>query len=427
MSVEAVIENEAAEDIDLGVDAEIGAEEETQPESIDEGGEELSIDQLLEKENSDKELSEEELDRLDDHHNGDAKPKKDEPEAKEEKPKDDKKPEEKAEKEEEDEPEEDQSALDLKIQKEVGAKDKSEVAAKIKGLRQAVSGKLEKAPEFQQMKADNQTLMGKINSEVQLMQDAQKGNPKAIEHILTHYNLKVVPEGTTITPTETEDPTVENKTILDREAFVDDEAYEATNSALTKQQDTLDKQQAQIDELLAEVKASKDEVQHNRNETSKAQAEVSMIDEIVEVSAKLPGLSKMKDIRPAIKKWLDDRDAGKPTDKRFNVFNDYFLMANKKKISLVDAYLMDEGSKSDLKYANAKLEGKKEAYRRTPNSSLSGLQGSRGEGENRQFTDAQVTAMESDDKLMPEEWFDSEENPVKAKVPPEARHLFWAD
>lgn len=414
MNVETVIENETAEDIDI--DSEIGAEEEPQPDSTEEeGGEELSIDQLVAKEKTNDSLTEEEMDRLDDHWNEDTKP-EEEPEAKKEEPKDDKKPEEEA-KKEEDEPEEDQSSLDLKIQKEVGAKDKSEVADKIKGLRQAVSGKLEKAPEFQQMKADNQTLMGKINSEVQLMQDAQKGNPKAIEHILKHYNLTVVPEGTASKTTETENSEVENKTILDRDKFVDDDVYEAVNSVVTKQQ-------SQIDELTAKVKAGEDEVQKNRDETSNAQAEISVIDEIVQVAANLPGLKNMKDIRPAIKKWWDD---GRQSDKRFNILHDYFLIANQKKISLIDAYKIDKADKSELQLEQARLDGKKEAYTRTPNSSLSGLQGSRGEEENRQFTDAQITAMETDDKLMPAEWFDKEENPVKAKIPREAQHLFWAE
>jgi hypothetical protein len=413
MNAETVIENETSEDVDLDIEEENGQEEESQVEGNsneepeNEGSTEDRLPELLAKEKTDEELSDEELDILDNYHDGKLKlPGESKKEAE---PKVNKKTEEKAEKEEED-PEPDKSSLDLQIMKEVGAKDKSEVAEKIKGLRQAISGKLEKAPEFQQVKADNKTLTDKINSEAQLMLDVKNGVPAAIEHLSKVYGLDLTAKGATPAKSENE---IDSSELIKREDYVDEEVYNSVKKGF-------DAMTSRMDKLEGDNKAAKDEVEKNRAETSTIQAESNLVDEIAEVASQLPGVSKIKNIKEAIRKWR-----GGNGDSRLDIFNDFFLLANQKKVNLLDAYKLDFADKAALKINEARVEGKKEAYTQNPNRSLSGIQGSKGESENRQFTESQINEMEADSTKMPDSWFDDDDTPVKANVPKEAHKLFW--
>lgn len=372
-----------------------------------------------------KELSNEDIDILDEYYAGKLKPKKkEEAKAKDEsseKPEDE--TEEKLEGEsEENEPEENKeekdsesdvesSAVDLQLMKEVGAKNKAEVLEKIKGLRKAVSGKISSHPKFVQMKEDNAKLGEAIRREMLLFDHARQGRQEALDHIEKNYGLKFVVKNSGVeTESSQKKESSSEAPKIDKDKFLDSDAANEVNNVIEKLYNALEEQKDITKNILTEREKEKEA-------STKKNAEIGLVDEMVTVSEQLPKLKSIPNIREAIQKWLD----GTP-DPRMEYYRDLFEIGNSKNVDLITALEIDRGRKARLSIAKAKDEGKKEAYERTPNRSLSDLQGKK--ADYGQYTEEQVEKMVREGNF-PDEWFDANDRPDKNKIPQKLHKHFF--
>jgi hypothetical protein len=146
---------------------------------------------------------------------------------------------------------------------------------------------------------------------------------------------------------------------------------------------------------------------------------MQIIDEMVKVSQGIEGLKGVPNLRDAIATFYKGE-----SNPKLEVFNELFQIAQENGTTLETALLIKKGRDADLLIQQAKQQGLKEAYNRKPNPSLSDIQ-TGDEGRTlKTITDQDLEAMEQDAKLMPPEWFDKDENPIKDKIPKRAWKFF---
>lgn len=364
---------------------------------------------------SDREYTDEELDLLEEYWAGNLKD-----ESKPEESEDKKEVEDKSEKESEasendkkDEEEEDKedsktvlSSLDEQIMKEIGAKSKTEILEKIKGLRKAISGKLELAPEFNSLKKDYETLKQRSSNEIALWDDFRAGKQQAIDFVKKNY----IPDLSLLDSKKSDTKNENKRPIIDKSKVVDEESADLINEALNTRDTEIDELKSQVKTLLeANKKHSKTLVER--------EVETNMVDEMVRTAAQLPHLKKIPNIREAIVSWREGKN-----DDRMDYFNDLFEIANKEGVNLLTALDIDKGRRSDFLIKKGKTDAKKEVYDRKPNRSLSDIQGKTGNFE--QYSEDEIVAMERGEKPMPDVWFDDKDNFIKSKVPKELHDRF---
>lgn len=293
--------------------------------------------------------------------------------------------------------------------KEVGAKDAKELADKIKGLKKQLTGK--DAQTVTRLTKDLETLSGRVKNEMALFNDVRAGKPEAIAHLEKAYGLKLATSQQEAKPTQSEG-------LIPRDAFIDPESADLVNGV--------------VGSLRDELKAVKDQLaERSRKETevsAKAEATRAAVDEMVMVSG-LKGMEEIAGI-PNLRKAVEEWYAGKD-DPRFEVFQDVMNLANERTnkglpTDLEAAWAILYARGADLKIAKAKQEGRAEAYNQKPSKTLSGIQG-KGNQEYQNYTDAQLKEMSEDLRKAPEDWFDADDRPLKAKIPKRAHKYFFRE
>ncbi len=370
-----------------------------------------TLAKLLKKEKDDPNVkfSDAELDILDDHYAGKIKPTKpanktqDKPLPTEEKAEDVKETEvEEADSEEETE---EQSKVDPDLEKalkEVGAKNAKELIEKIAGLKKLVGGR--DAQAVAKVTKDLEAFKAREASEMALWQDAQKGVPEAVAEIQRRLGNKL--------PQQNQKQDGDMAEYIDEENFIDPDSAKAVNSVIRRLNN-------KIQELEGKTKSIEGERERYLTQTAETKAEMQVIDEMVKVSQAIEGLKGVPNLREAISQYY--RGESNP---KLEVFNELFQIAQESGTNLETALLIKKGRDADLLIQQAKQQGLKEAYNRKPNPSLSDIQ-TGDEGRTlKTITDQDLEAMEQDAKLMPPEWFDKDENPIKEKIPKRAWKFF---
>lgn len=438
MSEETLIAPEAETDVDTSVltdDSQLQSDEtspetqesDTEPKASEEPASEYPegisskqewVEGLLAKEHDPtrKEYTDAELDVLEEYWDGNIDMKPD--------PKSDKKPEKKPEAKEESKEEapnddlqadeetiKQSSSLDLAILKELGAKTKSEVVDKIKGLRQAISGKLEKDPGYAEAKGQVEFLTKAGQNNTKLWSDLMSSDARAQQFVKTNYGLVLVKAGADQTTAPDKAETSNDPFHIPREKFIDEEAADAVNSVLAGFKAKME----DFDRFRGEYEATTVKTEQ-KLATSEAQNDV--VDEMVRVADGIPQLKAIPDLREAVIKWRGGQD-----DPRMNYFKDLFEIANKSNVNLVTAMEIDRGRKSSLAVLEAKIEGKKEAYSHKPNRSLSDIQG-KTINSPEEYSDSQITELIEQGKI-PEHWFNENDEPDPSKMPKNAWIHFW--
>jgi hypothetical protein len=299
------------------------------------------------------------------------------------------------------------------LMKEVGAKSLKDAVAKVKELRSKLGGKDAQAVT---------RLERQIQNEQALWQDVAKGVPAAIAHAERVYGLKLSGSAAA-TPAQNGyqapaqaggqgDPN--GRAFISEDAFIDPESAKMVNEVLRKTY-------AELDELKNVSKSFNEERERTRRDGAMTQAKAAVVDEMVTVAQRMDPLKAIPNLREAIADWYDK---GKP-DPRLEVFNELFEIAQKEGCNLTAAATIKRGLEADRLVAEAEERGRKAAYGHKPNPSLSGSQGGRNEqGNYSPLSNEQIEAMSEDHRLMPGDWFDKDERPVKSKIPKKAWGLF---
>lgn len=310
---------------------------------------------------------------------------------------------------EDDEPAKPDPVLDA-LMKEVGAKKPEEILAKVKSLRSALGGK-----DAQEVAK----LSKQVQNEQALWQDVAKGVPAAVAHAERVYGIKLAgsaPAAPAQAPNAPAKPAGQQggRTYISEDAFIEPESAKMVN-------DILRQRDAEIDELRESAKSFNEERERNRRDTAMSSAKMAVVDEMVTVAQRMDPLKAIPNLREAIAEWYDK---GKP-DSRLEVFNELFEIAQKEGCNLTAAATIKRGLEADRLVAEAEERGRKAAYGHKPNPSLSGSQGGRNEqGNYSPLSNDQIEAMAEDHRLMPADWFDKDERPVKTKIPKKAWGLF---
>lgn len=295
------------------------------------------------------------------------------------------------------------------LMKEVGAKSLKDALSKVKELRAKLGGK------------DAQTvakLEKQMKSEQALWSDLAKGVPDAVDFVKQHYGLslarpgqaKVSPE-----PQAAAEPARPGgkRGYISEDAFIDPESAKMVN-------DILRQRDQEIDELRGTAQSFTEERERIRQESIQNKAKLTVIDEMVQIAQRMDPLKGIGNLREAIASWYE---TGKP-DSRLEVFNELFEIASREGCNLQAASAIKRGMEAERLITEAEERGRRAAYGHKPNPSLSGSQGGKGEMNYQQLTDAQLEAMSEDHKLMPDDWFDRDERPVKSKIPKKAWKIF---
>ncbi len=140
---------------------------------------------------------------------------------------------------------------------------------------------------------------------------------------------------------------------------------------------------------------------------------------MVTVAKAIPGLANLANLREAADAWYRGKD-----DPRMEAFGELMTIAKESGTNLHNALLIKRGRDADLNVAQARQDGRKDAYSHKPNPSLSGSQGGKGEGNYQPLTDSQIDAMAEDHTLHPSDWYDKNGDLVKAKIPKKAWRIF---
>lgn len=299
------------------------------------------------------------------------------------------------------------------LMKEVGAKSLKDAVAKVKELRAKLGGKDAQAVT---------RLEKQIQNEQALWQDVAKGVPAAVAHAERVYGLKLsAPASATPSQNGYQAPAQAGaqgdqggRAFISEEAFIDPESAKLVN-------DVLRKTYAELDELKSVSKSFNEERERGRRDSAMTAAKAAVVDEMVTVAQRMDPLKAIPNLREAIADWYDK---GKP-DTRLEVFNELFEIAQKENCTITAAATMKRGLEAERLIAEAEERGRKAAYGHKPNPSLSGSQGGRNEqGNYSPLSNEQIEAMADDHRLMPADWFDKDERPVKSKIPKKAWGLF---
>jgi len=402
----------------------------TLPEGV--ASEEAWLDNLLAIEHSPTraDFNDEELDILDKYYSGDLNPTHKSGSKSEKKSSEDtgrKEPESKDEDPESKAPDlqvdeetiKSSSSLDLSIMKELGAKTKGEVVDKIRGLRKAISGKLESDPGYSEAKGKVDFLQKAAQNDTALWSDLMKGDPRAIQYAKQNYGLTITKGDAEPVKSESgsDDSNKDNLFHIPREKFIDEDAADAVNTEVNKVLSGFKKELNDFKNFRVEYDKN---MLNQQQSLASSQAKNDVVDEMVQVAADIPQLKGVENIREAIQKW---REGG--VDARMDYFQDLFEIANKSKVNLITAQEIDKGRKASLSVVQAKEEGRKEAYSHTPNKSLSDIQG-KNINKPEEYTEAQLVEMVETGK-MPDRWFDENDDPDPQKIPKNAWKLFWPE
>ncbi len=294
------------------------------------------------------------------------------------------------------------------LMKEVGAKKPEEILAKVKNLRSALGGK-----DAQEVAK----LTKQIQSEQALWQDYAKGVPAAIEHAQRVYGIKApgsAPAAQAPNAPAKAAGQQGGRTYISEDAFIEPESAKMVN-------DILRQRDAEIDELRETAKSFNEERDRNRQDAALSKATNAVVDEMVVVAQRMDALKGIPNLREAIADWYAKGKA----DARLEPFNELFDITAKEGCNLLAAATIKRGLEADRLVAEAEDRGRKAAYGHRPNPSLSGSQGGRNEqGNYSPLSNDQIEAMAEDHKLMPADWFDKDERPVKSKIPKKAWGLF---
>ena len=292
------------------------------------------------------------------------------------------------------------------LMKEVGAKKPEEILAKVKDLRRTLGGKdAQKVAE----------LTRQVQNEQALWQDVAKGVPAALAHAERVYGFKPAP----VAPAQSPNAPAKagekgGRSYISEDAFIEPESAKMVN-------DILRQRDAEIDELREAAKAFNEERARTQRDGAMTAAKAAVVDEMVTVAQRMEPLKAIPNLREAIADWYDK---GKP-DTRLEVFNELFEIAQKENCTITAAATIKRGLEADRLVAEAEERGRKSAYGHKPNPSLSGSQGGRNEqGNYSPLSNEQIEAMGEDHRLMPADWFDKDERPVKSKIPKKAWGLF---
>ena len=295
------------------------------------------------------------------------------------------------------------SSLDLAIMQELGAKKKTEVLNKIKGLRKAVSGKLDAAPEYKKVKEDADVLRQIVSSNRALMGDLMKGESKAVQYLKQHYGLTVVKDNQAKSTDSTDDNNSDSG-LISSDKFIDEEAATEVNRVISRLQ-------AKVDAIEKNQTEYQRSINQQRETMAERQAAAETIDQMVRVAEHIPGLKNTPNLREIIINWKEKGIE----DSRLDFFNDIFNIATDEGVNLLQAHLIDKGRKADFVIKKAKDDGIKEAYNQTPNKTLSDIQG-RNISTPEDYSDAEVNKMVEEHRL-PESWFDENDQPNFRTIP----------
>lgn len=344
--------------------------------------------------NPNKVLSAEDQAIYDEHVLDGLKP-KDRPAAKEEKPVEKaEKPVEKAEKAEV--PEHIAAAM-----KEVGAKTPEELTAKVKELRQVVSGKETEA--VQRAKQEGEAkLRSAATAEAALWRDFVDGKPEALAYVAKAYGIQ--PKAQVQQPQESD---ISPDALAEADALTGGITSKviAQNRAL---QDRLDRFEQQFTGHQKTIQ------EQGIRQTVSAQ----VVDEMVATAGEIPELAAI----PGLRNVIIDRVVHGKQDPRLDTFNELFQIAQEAGTDLRNALLIKRGRESALLIEKAREEGRKQAYEHKPNRSLSSIQTE--DAEPQSITDAQLALMEKDPRAIPDNWLDKNGNLDKARIPKKAWPAF---
>lgn len=404
----APMETATAQPQEVETSAPITQPESKSPASEDKG---VILAKLLKKGKDDPNVkySDAEQDILDLHYDGKLEPTK--PAKTLEKPLPDEKAEEDDFEENEDleneeETEEEESKVDPEIEKalkEVGAKNTKELLEKIAGLKKLVGGR--DAQAVAKVTKELETERQLKNSEMALWQDYHKGVPEAVAEMQRRLGNKLPQQNQ-------KQQDGEQAEYIDEENFIDPDSAKAVNSVIRRLN-------TKIQELEGKTKSIEGERERYLTQTAETKAEMQVIDEMLKVSHGIEGLQGVPNLRDAIAQFYK----GTPNPK-LDVFSELFQIAQDSGTNLENALLIKKGRDADKLIQQAKQQGLKEAYNRKPNPSLSDIQ-TGDEGKTfKQITEQDLEAMSNDPKLMPPEWFDRDENPIKEKIPKRAWKFF---
>jgi hypothetical protein len=367
-----------------------------------------TLAKLLKKEKDDPNVkfSDAELDILDSHYNGKLEPTKpanktqEKPLPSEEKAEEVEESEDTEEDYSEEEETEEESKVDPdleKILKEVGAKNLKEAVEKLAGLKKLVGGR--DAQAVAKVTKELETERQLKNSEMALWQDFHKGVPEAVAEMQRRLGNKLPQQN---------QQNIEAQDYIDEEAFIDPDSAKAVNAGFKKRDN-------EIRELKSMINEIRGEKERYLTQTAETKAEMQIIDEMVKVSQGIEGLKGVPNLRDAIATFYKGE-----SNPKLEVFNELFQIAQENGTSLETALLIKKGRDSDLLIQQAKQQGLKEAYNRKPNPSLSDIQ-TGDEGKTfKQITEQDLEAMQEDHRLIPQEWYDKDENPIKEKIPKRA-------
>jgi hypothetical protein len=294
-------------------------------------------------------------------------------------------------------PDEDAKAL----MKEVGAKSLKEAHAKIKELRSKIGGK--DAQAVARLAKEKDEL---VRSAQSLWSDVKAGKPEALSFVEKTFGFKAVPLN--VAPEQAK-VAGETPTYIDPKKFIDEDSAQMVNAVI-------DGLQKKVDRLVAGLEEDK---QKSRQEHAMTSARMAVVDEMVEVAQGMEAIKGIQNLRGAIESWYNGK-----ADSRLEAFNDLFEIAKEEGCSLKAAATIKRGRDADRLIAEAEERGLKKAYGHKPNPSLSGSQGGKGQAEYQPLTDEQIDAMADDFKLMPNDWFDKEGNPLQNVIPKAAWRIF---
>lgn len=282
--------------------------------------------------------------------------------------------------------------------KEVGAKTPEELTAKIKELRQVVSGK-----ETEAVKSAKAELTRAADSERALWRDFMDGKPEALAYVEKNYGLRPKAQPQQVQPQTDFDPEV----LADADALTGGITSKviAQNKALQDRLDALEGKFTGYEKT-------------NQQQAINTQVSAQVVDEMLAVAGEIP---ELKDI-PGLRNAIIDRVVNRKEDPRLDAFNDLFQIAQEAGTDLRNALLIKRGRDAAVLIERAREEGLKQAYNHTPNRSLSSIQVE--DAQPQSITDTQLAAMERDPRAIPDSWMDKNGNLDKAKIPKKAWPIF---
>lgn len=307
--------------------------------------------------------------------------------------------------------------------RDVGAKTPKELRAKVKELRQQLTGK--DAQANAQLRKDNGVLLDRVRRESAIWADVKSGKPEAVAQALAHvekvYGLKLAvagqagaqPAGRQAAASEVD---LDATDVLPMEMFADEESFKKANGFLRGVVD-------QVKALKGRVGDFDAERARNREQHAQETARVAAIDELVEVAGMkgMESIAKISDLRGALKRWYtggEDNPALEPLQKVLDKANEY-------NVPVKVAWNILRGEGFEVEVATAESRGREAAYSQKPSRSLSGKQGKEQESYHN-YSDDQLREMAEDYTKAPPNWFKDDDSPNPSTIPRRAWKYFFS-